>query len=127
MLQLQELTQRISKKLAEQQNHVMEKVRQFLCGENSEAVNRALLDYISSLESTIQFETRKDDHGWFDGLHKKYQTKEAVMKDGAKTRIKNYYQKTREYMLEQVRYCLTEILTLNMIFYNVWTKFQKEI
>ena len=102
-LQLQLLTQRISQKLAEQQNNVSEDVRQFLRGENSEVVNRALLDYLSSLESNIHLETREEDYGWFNGLHEKYQTKEAVMKDGARTRIRNYYQKTREYMLEQVK------------------------
>ena len=101
-LQLQLLTQRISKKLAEGQNNISENVRQLLRGENSEVVNRALIDYISSLDSNIELESREEDCSWFEGLHDKYQTKEEVMKDGAKTRIKNYYQKTREYMLEQV-------------------------
>jgi hypothetical protein len=105
-LQLQLLTQRISKKIGERQNSISEEVKQLLSGENSEVVNRALLDYISSLDSSIQFETRQDDCHWFNGLHEKYQTKEAVMKDGAKSRIKNYYQKTREYLLEQVKYLL---------------------
>jgi hypothetical protein len=105
-LQLQLLTQRISKKIGERQNSISEEVKQLLSGENSEVVNRALLDYISSLDSSIQFETRQDDRHWFNGLHEKYQTKEAVMKDGAKSRIKNYYQKTREYLLEQVKYLL---------------------
>ena len=109
-LQLQLLTQRISKRLSEQQNNLLEGVRRFLSGDNSEIINRALLDYISSLESNIHLESREEDSGWFDGLHQKYQTKEAVMKDGAKTRIKNYYQKTREYMLEQVKSPITNRL-----------------
>jgi DNA fragmentation factor beta subunit len=104
-VQLQILTQRIFKKLAEGQCNISEKVKQFLSGENSEVVNRALLDYISSLDAKIQLETRQEDGDWFNGLPEKYETKEAVMKDGAKTRIRNYYQKTREYMLlEQVKY-----------------------
>ena len=111
-LQLQKLTQRISKKLAERQDNMSEKVKQLLIGENSEVVNRALLDYVASLDSSLELESRQDDGEWFNGLHEKYQTKEAVMKDGAKTRIKNYYQKTREHLLEQVKNPGQDILTL---------------
>ena len=105
-LQLQKLTQRISKKLAEQQDNISEKVKELLSGENSEVVNRALRDYISLLDSNVHLESRQDDQEWFNGLHKKYQTKEAVMKHGAKARIGNYYQKTREYLFEQVKFAL---------------------
>lgn len=102
-MQLQKLTFKLSKRFAEQKAKLTDEVKQFLCGENSEVMNRALLDYISALQSNIDSETREEDGGWFEGVSDRYQTKEAVMEDGAKTRIKNYYQKTREYLLlEQV-------------------------
>ncbi|XP_028393545.1 DNA fragmentation factor subunit beta-like [Dendronephthya gigantea] len=101
LIQLEKLTLKLSKSLAEQNTKCLDEVKQFLCGENSEVINRALLDYVSTLQSNIASETREEDGEWFEGLPDRYQTKEAVMEDGAKTRIKNYYQKTREYLLQE--------------------------
>lgn len=96
------LTQKIFSRVHEKETVGRDVARELLTGDNSEMVNRVLLDYVGSLESNIHLETRGEDESWFDGLATKFQTKMEVMRAGAQTRIRNYYQKTREYVLEQV-------------------------
>lgn len=98
LLQLQRLTQKIFNQFSERQTIVAEEVQDFLTSDDSEIVNRALLDYVSSLQSNIDLEFREEDELWFENLPKKFQTKEAVMKERAQCRIRNYYQKMKEYV-----------------------------
>lgn len=102
ILKLQVLTNKIAKKLSEGQEAITIQVQELLNGNHSQLVNQALLDFVTSLDSNIDLERREDDSGWFDGLHEKYQNKNSVMKDGAKKRIRNYYQRTKEYLIDHV-------------------------
>ena len=69
-------------------------------------VNRVLLDYVNSLELNIDLENREEDELWFESLPNKFQTKEAVMRAGAQSRIRNYYQKMKEYVIDKVSNCM---------------------
>lgn len=107
------LTQKIFSRVHEKETVGRDVARELLTGDNSEMVNRVLLDYVGSLESNIHLETRGEDESWFDGLATKFQTKMEVMRAGAQTRIRNYYQKTREYVHEQDVSCNTLSLVDN--------------
>lgn len=99
--QVEKLTREISQKLSLRNIQAWEEVQKFLTGDNSEIVNRVLLDYINTLQLNIDQETREEDEAWFDGLPNKFRTKEAVMRAGAQSRIRNYYHKTNQYVDEQ--------------------------
>ena len=102
LLQIERLTQKLFRRLTETQDAAKDKVREFLTGSNSTIVDRVLRDYVTSLETKIEMELRHDDEAWFSGLSTKFQTKEAAMKASAQSRIRNYYQKLKEYVVEQV-------------------------
>ncbi|KAK2189455.1 hypothetical protein NP493_106g04036 [Ridgeia piscesae] len=64
----------------------------------SQSDQAILAQVLSSLKLTYDKETRKEDPEWFTGLEKSFKTKEDVMTELAKRRIRSYYYTAVDYI-----------------------------
>ncbi|KAI0224771.1 DNA fragmentation factor subunit beta [Lamellibrachia satsuma] len=88
--------------------------------------DRAILAQVSSsLKLTLDKETRAEDPDWFIGLEKTFQTKEDVMTELAKRRIRSYYYTAMDY-IKRDKMLKADTTNLEAL-QTIVTKFQEEL
>ena len=50
-----------------------------------------ILEYLNTIQGNVEAENRDEDPEWFEGVIGNHKTKQAVMRHGAKGRIRGYY------------------------------------
>jgi hypothetical protein len=78
---------------------LMKAVRPLIASDRSERVE----NYVAKLP--VNEKSRRDeDAAWFAGFPPRYTTKEQVMRERAKSRMRNYLRDAKAYLSEQVRF-----------------------
>lgn len=76
-------------------NDLIFKIKELL--EDPESPELSLMfDYVHAIHADVDAEHIEDDPDWFDGVTK-YKTKAKVMRHSAKSRIRGYLSKSKEY------------------------------
>ena len=60
-----------------------------------------LLEVNKLVESNSEAETRDDDVTWFEGVERRFRTKDDVMRDGARRRVRSYLNSARDYVKQR--------------------------
>ena len=77
-------------------DEIIEQVYDFIhCSESNE-MHSVMVELVNRLDDNIDAEKRSEDETWFDGLSQSFNTKEDVMRNGAKSRVRKYFGNARE-------------------------------
>ncbi|KAH3817843.1 DNA fragmentation factor subunit beta-like [Dreissena polymorpha] len=91
---------------------IASEIRELLVGEGSPEKVHIISQYLEMLQTDPNAEYRYEDEDWFEGLNKKYKTKQEVMRNNAQTRIRSYFNSAKEQIEKEVKDPETkEILT----------------
>lgn len=66
-------------------------IRELLSSEDAPEKVHIISQYLEMLDLDIEAEHRYENEDWFEGLNKKYKTKNEVLRHNAQTRIRSYY------------------------------------
>ncbi|XP_052819627.1 DNA fragmentation factor subunit beta-like [Mya arenaria] len=75
---------------------IADQIKDLLAGEGSPEKMHIISQYLEMLQTDPEPEFRYEDEDWFEGLNKKYKTKQEVMKNSAQTRIRSYFNTAKE-------------------------------
>lgn len=75
---------------------IAEQIREMLSGEGAPEKVHIISQYLELLETDPESEYRYENEDWFEGLNKKYKTKQEVMRHNAQTRIRSYFNSAKE-------------------------------
>ncbi|CAG0913797.1 unnamed protein product, partial [Notodromas monacha] len=84
----------------------MERVVGDFLSQKREAKTKLLNSYVSRLPVNRSLNSREEDPSWFQGLPGRFKSKDQVMKDRARSRMRNYLRETKEYLRN--RYSVNE-------------------
>ncbi|XP_045163884.2 DNA fragmentation factor subunit beta-like [Mercenaria mercenaria] len=77
-------------------NEIAEQIRDMLTDEGSPEKVHIISQYLELLETDPDSEYRYENEDWFEGLNKKYKTKQEVLRHNAQTRIRSYFNTAKE-------------------------------
>ncbi|XP_060603868.1 DNA fragmentation factor subunit beta-like [Ruditapes philippinarum] len=77
-------------------NQIADQIRDMLTDEGSPEKVHIISQYLELLETDPDSEYRYENEDWFEGLNKKYKTKQEVMRHNAQTRIRSYFNSAKE-------------------------------
>lgn len=79
-----------------QKTEIANEIREMLTDENSPEKVHLISQYLELMQTNPESEYRYEDEDWFEGLNKKYKTKQEVMRNNAQTRIRSYFNSAKE-------------------------------
>ncbi|KAL4221596.1 hypothetical protein ACF0H5_019853 [Mactra antiquata] len=77
-------------------NEIAEQIREMLAGEGAPEKVHIISQYLELLQTDPESEYRYENEDWFEGLNKKYKTKQEVLRHSAQTRIRSYFNSAKE-------------------------------
>ena len=92
---LKHATEKIFRAMS-QRDEIIEQIYDFIHGSESNEMYSVMVELVNRLDDNIDAEERREDKTWFDGLSKSFNTKDDVMRNAAKSRVRKYFSNARE-------------------------------
>ena len=93
---LKDATEKIFKAMS-RRDEIIEQVYDFIHSSESEEMYCMMVELVNRLDDNIDAEERNEDGAWFIGLSQSFYTKEDVMRNAAKSRIRKYFYLSKEF------------------------------
>lgn len=81
---------------ATKKNEIAGQIRELLTEEDAPEKVHIMSQYLEILDLDIEAEYRYENEDWFEGLNKKYKTKNEVLRHNAQTRVRSYFNSAKD-------------------------------
>lgn len=92
---LKHTTEKIFRAMS-QRDVIIEQIYDLIDRSESNEMFSVMVEFVNRLDDNIHAEKRSEDEMWFDGLSQSFNTKEDVMRNAAKSRVRKYFCNAKE-------------------------------
>lgn len=92
---LKHTTEKIFRAMS-QRDVIIEQIYDLIDRSESNEMFSVMVEFVNRLDDNIHAEKRSEDETWFDGLSQSFNTKEDVMRNAAKSRVRKYFCNAKE-------------------------------
>ena len=126
---LKHATEKIFRAMS-QREEIIEHIYDCIHGSESNEMYSVMVELVNRLDDNIDAEERSEDETWFDGLGQSFNTKEDVMRNAAKSRVRKYFSNARESFEKVSSFllmhdsCLKHLVGLHVPPYNSYPRLE---